>query len=179
MMEGIDETFDAVVFIGYHARAGTPNAIIDHTSTGNVTDFAINGVSLPEAGYNALIAGHYGVPVVFVAGDQAICEQVTSILGEVATFATKRGIGAASLGLHPETAQEAIRRGVASAVRGRARYQPFAMEKPYTLVLKLKTEASVYNGSFFPGAERTGEWELTYRTDDIVRLMYAFNVMKR
>ena len=70
-MEGIDSTFDAVVFIGYHAKAGTPNAILEHTSTGNVVDFSINGVSLPEGGYNALVAGMYGVPVVFVAGDRA------------------------------------------------------------------------------------------------------------
>jgi D-amino peptidase len=55
MMEGLDSTFHAVVFIGYHARAETPNAILEHTSTGNVIDFAINGVSLPEGGYNALV----------------------------------------------------------------------------------------------------------------------------
>jgi hypothetical protein len=56
MMEGVDSSFAAVVFIGYHARAGTPNAILEHTSNGNVIDFSINGVSLPEGGYNA-----YGV----------------------------------------------------------------------------------------------------------------------
>jgi len=179
MMEGIDGSFDAVVFIGYHARAGTTDAIIDHTSTGNVVDFAINGRSLPEAGYNALMAGYYGVPVVFVAGDQAICDQVTELFGEVATFATKQGIGAASLGLHPEVAQEGIRAGVAEAVRDRGRYRPFTMTAPYTLVLKLKSDASVYNGSFFPGAVRTGDWELTFTSDDIFEVMYAFNVMKR
>lgn len=179
MMEGIDETFDAVVFIGYHARAGTADAIIDHTSSGNVTDFAINGRSLPEAGYNALIAGSYGVPVVFVAGDQAIVNQVTELFGEVGAVATKGGIGAASEGLHPVAAQETIRASVAEAVENRDRYQPFTMSRPYTLVLKLKTEASVYNGSFFPGAQRTGDWELTFTDDDILRVMYAFNVMKR
>jgi len=65
MMEGVDKSFGAVVFVGYHAKAGTPNAILEHTSTGNVVDFSINGVSLPEAGYNALVAGLYDVPVVF------------------------------------------------------------------------------------------------------------------
>ena len=179
MMEGIDASFHAVVVIGYHARAGTADAIIDHTSTGNVVDFAINGQSLPEAGYNALMAGHFGVPVVFVAGDQAICSQVEELFGTVTTLATKRGIGAASLGLHPETAHQSIRSGVAEAVRNRNGYRPFTMEKPYTLVLKLKTEASVYNGSFFPGARRTGDWELTFASDDIFQVMYAFNVMKR
>jgi len=179
MMEGIDETFHAVVFIGYHGRAGTPNAILDHTSTGNVVDFAINGRSLPEAGYNALIAGKYGVPVVFVAGDEAICHQVRELFGPIPIVATKRGIGEATDGLHPETAAHLIRAGVADAVRQRSRLRPFTMTPPYTLVLKLKNEASVYAGAFFPGARRTGDWELTFTAQDILEVMYAFNVMKR
>jgi D-amino peptidase len=177
MMEGIDASFDAVVFIGYHAKAGTPDAIIDHTDNGNVTDFAINGVSLPEAGINALMAGSYGVPVVFVAGDKAVCDQVTDLFGNIATVATKEGIGAASDGLHPDSANALIRAGVAEAVRNRSQYEPFTMRTPYTLVLKLKREASVYNGSFFPGARRTGDWELTFTSDNIFQLMYAFAVM--
>jgi D-amino peptidase len=177
MMEGIDASFDAVVFIGYHAKAGTPNAVIDHTDNGNVVDFAINGTSLPEAGINALMAGSYGVPVVFVAGDQAICDQVSDLFGNIATVATKQGIGAASNGLHPDSANALIRAGVAKAVRNRSQYEPFTMTRPYTLVLKLKSEASVYNGSFFPGARRTGDWELTFSSDDIFQLMYAFAIM--
>ncbi|MBT8397930.1 MAG: M55 family metallopeptidase [Gemmatimonadetes bacterium] len=179
MMEGIDESFDAVVFIGYHARAGTADAIIDHTMTGNVMNLAINGQSLPEAGVNALIAGHFDVPVVFVAGDQGIVDQVLDLFGSIGTFATKQGIGASSLGLHPETAQKAVRAGVADAVRNRDRFEPFTMTRPYTMVLKLKSEASVYNGSFFPGAERTGDWELTFSDDNILNVMYAFGVMRR
>ncbi len=177
MMEGIDASFDAVVFIGYHAKAGTPNGIIDHTDNGNVTDFAINGVSLPEAGINALMAGSYGVPVVFVAGDKAVCNQVTDLFANIATVATKDGIGAASNGLHPDSASTLIRAGVAEAVRNRSQYEPYTMTTPYTLVLKLKRETSVYNGSFFPGATRTGDWELTFRSDDIFQLMYAFAIM--
>ena len=177
MVEGIDESFDAVVFIGYHARAGTPDAVIDHTMTGNVTDFAINGVSLPEAGINALIAGLFGVPVVFVAGDQAVCNQATDLFGNVNTVAVKKGIGAASDGLHPDEARARIREGVADAVRNHGQYQPYTMTPPYTLVLKLKSEASVYNGSFFPGARRTGDWELTFTSDDFLQVIYAFNVM--
>ncbi len=179
MMEGIDETFDAVIFVGYHAKAGTPDALLEHTSSGNVLDFTINGRSYPEAGYNALIAGSFGVPVVFVAGDQAICDQVQGFLGDVVTVATKEGIGAASHGLHPETARNLIREGVRRALESRGEYRPYRIEPPYTLVLQLKSEESVYNGSFFPGARRTGDWELTFTSDDILQVMYAFNVMKR
>ena len=179
MMEGIDETFDAVMFIGYHAKAGTADAIIDHTSSGNVTNVEINGISMPEAGYNALMAGYYDVPVVFVAGDKGITEQVKERFGEVETVAVKKGIGAASLGLHPEVARENIRVGVEHALRNLDTYQPYKLSPPYTLVLTMKTEAVVYNGASYPGAERTGDWELTYSSDDLMDVMRAYQWMRK
>lgn len=179
MMEGIDETFDAVVFVGYHARAGTPNAVLDHTSSGDVADVSINGHSLPEAGYNALIAGHYGVPVVFAAGDQALCDQVRGLLGAVETVAVKEGIGAAAINLHPEVARERIRTGVERALRNVGRYEAYTLAPPYTLVLRLKTEQAIFEGAHYPGARRTGDWELTYESDDIMDIMLAYNRMRR
>ena len=179
MMEGIDDSYDAVIFVGYHARAGTPNALLEHTSTGNVQDFAINGVSLPEAGYNALIAGLYDVPVALIAGDSAICAQAMDLFGEVETVAVKSGIGAAAFNVHPGVGQDMIRSGVREALSDIRRFRPYRMEAPYTLTLRLKTEESVYNGSFFPGVRRTGDWELTYMSNDLMQVMYAFNVIKR
>jgi len=179
MMEGIDDTFDAAIFIGYHAKAGTPDALLDHTSSGNVTDVSINGVSLPEAGYNALIAGSFGVPVVFVAGDRAICNQVEQLFGTVETVAVKEGIGSAALNLHPGVTREQIRSGVESALLDLGRFQPYDLGAPYTLVLTMKDEVVVYNGSFYPGAQRTGEWELTFTADDIIDVMTAYSFMRR
>lgn len=179
MMEGIDETFDAVVFIGYHAKAGTPSATIEHTSSGVVLDMSINGVSLPEAGYNALMAGHYNVPVVFVAGDKAVCDQVKNLFGEVDTVAVKDGIGEAALCLHPEVSRELIRAGVEKALRNRAKYKPYKMKPPYTLVLKLKDEKMVNSGSHYPGAKRTGDWELTFTSNDLMEVIKAFSYMRR
>ena len=179
MMEGIDESFDAVVFVGYHAKAGTPDALLDHTSSGNVTDVSINGVSLPEAGYNALIAGHFGVPVAFVAGDRAICDQVEVLFGTVETVAVKQGIGSAALNLHPAVTRDQIRTGVESALSNLNRFQPYDLGSPYTLVLTMKDEVVVYNGSFYPGAERTGEWELTFSADNIIDVMTAYSFMRR
>ncbi len=179
MMEGIDASFDAVVFIGYHARAGTPDALLEHTSSGNVTSIAINGVELPEAGYNALIAGHFGVPVAFTAGDRAICDQVAELFGDVETVAVKEGIGAAALNLHPEVARERIREGVERALRDLDRFRPYRMTTPYTLVVRLKDEELVHRGSHWPGVERTGDWELTYRHDDIMETMKVWSFMRR
>ncbi len=178
MMESIDESFDAVIFIGYHAKAGTPDALLEHTMTGNVTDISINGLSLPEAGVNALIAGLYEVPVAFAAGDKALCGQVKELLGTVETVAVKEGIGAAALNLHPEVSREKIREGVTRALRGLDSLKPYKLRAPYTMVLKLKDETTVYTGALFPGAERTGDWEITFRSDDLMEVILAFYNMR-
>jgi D-amino peptidase len=173
MMEGIDSTFDAVVFVGYHAKAGTPGAILEHTSTGNVVDFSINGVSLPEGGYNALTAGLYGVPVVFVAGDRAVVDQLRGLLGPIGAVAVKQEIGDAVLGMSPKQAQEEIRRGVEQAVRERARARPYRLPAPYTMTLRVKQERPVH-----PGARKTATGEFTFTSPDLLAVLAAFNAMK-
>ena len=173
MMEGIDSTFDAVVFIGYHAKAGTAGAILEHTSTGNVVDFAINGVSLPEGGYNALTAGLYGVPVVFIAGDRAVVDQVRALLGPIGAVAVKEEIGDAALGMSPKRAQEEIRRGVEQAVRDRARPRAYKLAAPYTMVLKVKQERPLH-----PGAQKVRDGEFTFSSPDLLTVLAAFNAMK-
>jgi D-amino peptidase len=173
MMEGIDSSFAAVVYIGYHAKAGTPNAILEHTSTGNVLDVAINGVSLPEGGYNALVAGLYGVPVVFVAGDRAVVTQIRDLLGPVGAVAVKEEINDASLGLSPKRAADQIKRGVEQAIRNRGSAKHYTLASPYSMVLKVKTERPLY-----PGAQRIREGEFSFTSNSLLDVLSAFNAMK-
>jgi D-amino peptidase len=173
MMLGIDETFDAVIFMGYHAKAGTEDGILAHTSSGNVIDLSVNGVSLPEGGYNALIAGLYDVPVVFVAGDNWICNQLKALLGEVGTCETKIGMGSAELGLHPDVVRDKIRQGVSDALQDMTRFEPYKLTSPYTMTLKVRKERDLY-----PGAEKTAEGEFVFTSDDFLVVMDAFNRMK-
>lgn len=177
MMEGIDDTFDAVIFIGYHGKAGTPNALLEHTMSGNVTDISINGISMPEAGINALIAGYYNVPVVFLSGDLAICKQVKGLFGTIETVAVKEGIGNSALNLHPEVAREKIKEGVRKALSNLKEYKPYKLKPPYTMQLKLKREESVHQKSFYPGAKRTGKWEITFKSSDLMEVIKALNWM--
>ena len=174
MMEGIDKTFDAVVFIGYHAKAGTPNAILEHTSTGNVIDFSVNGVSLPEGGYNAIVAGLSGVPVVFAAGDKALVDQLQALLGPIEAVAVKEEINDAVLSLSPKQAQGRIRGGVEAAVRNRAKYKPFTMAGPYAMVLKVRAEKP----NLYKGVERSGPGEYRFASADFLEILNAFNAMK-
>ena len=174
MMEGIDASFAAAIFIGYHAKAGTPNAVLAHTSNGNVVDFSINGVSLPEAGYNALVAGLYDVPVVFVAGDRAFVDQARGLLGQVEAVATKMEIGGGAISsLSPAAAQAQIRDGVARGVRNRQATRPYKLTPPYTMVLRVKAERPPY-----PGTNRAKSGESVFRHADLLEVLNAFNAMK-
>ncbi len=179
MMEGIDETFGAAVFIGYHASAGKPNANLEHTWSGRITDVKLNGVSLPEAGLGGLVAGYFNVPVVFISGDQAVCDQAKGLFGEIESVAVKKGIGAATLSLHPEIAGQMIKVGVEKAIRNRGKHKPYKLMPPYRLVLTLKDEKMVDNGQYYPGARRTGDWELTYESSDLMGVLKAFSGMQK
>lgn len=126
MMEGLDSTFDAVLFIGYHAKAGSPRGVFAHTGSGVVRDLQVNGVSVGEGGMNALLAQWYGVPVVLVSGDDVAIEEQRTTVPDVRGVVVKRAINTHAVELRPlaETRrdiQQAAKEAVASARRGSPR----------------------------------------------------------
>ncbi|MCP4593029.1 MAG: M55 family metallopeptidase [bacterium] len=175
MMEGIDKTFDAVIFVGYHAKAGTKDATLDHTmSSVSIRDLKVNGVSLPESGWNGLIAGCFDVPVVFLAGDKAACEQARAIFGNVEAVAVKEGIGEACLSLHPQKARELIKAGVKKAMGRLSEFKPLKYEPPYEIEIQFRSEHEAYRASWYPGAKRVGDWGVSYTSNDFLDLMRFF-----
>lgn len=175
MMEGIDETFDAVIFIGYHARANTPDATLDHTmSSSAVYEVTLNGKKMPEAGINAFIAGNFGVPVALVAGDKAICEQVKELFGEVETAAVKEGIGNAARMLHPKKAQELIKKKTTEALNRLSDFKPFTFTPPYTMEITFKDEWRAENASWLPGANRKTNMTVSYTSNDWMDVLRFF-----
>jgi D-amino peptidase len=140
MMEGLDDTFDAVVFIGYHAKAETPGGLFAHTGSGVLRDVQIDGRSVGEGGMNTMLAAWYGVPVVRVTGDDVAVAQVKEVATAARGVVVKRAINvrAAELKSLRETRKEieaAAREAVSSAkkiaparpssVRVRMRYRNF------------------------------------------------------
>lgn len=178
MMEGIDATFDAVIFIGYHARASTPDAVLKHTMTTKLIDVRVNGVPMPEAGINGLMAGHFGVPVVLVTGDKAICGQARELFGDVETVVVKEGIGTAELGLSPQAAQELIRQKTYAALRRIKDFKPYKLTPPYTLEVAFADEAGAQKASWIPGAIRKNEHTVSFRADDVPTLIKLFRLAK-
>ncbi len=174
MMEGIDSSFDAAIFIGYHAKAMSQNATLKHTMSGTILDLKVNNISLPEAGWNGLIAGYCGVPVVFIAGDKAVCEQSKSIFGEILTLPVKEGIGEASINLHPEVSRDLIKAGVKEALKNLKKFKPLRYEAPYTIQIDFKQENLAAKLSYYPGAERVGEYGVSFTHQDFYEIMRFF-----
>jgi D-amino peptidase len=175
MMEGIDSTFDAVVFVGYHAKAGTKDATLDHTmSSVSIHDLQVNGISLPEAGWNGLIAGYYDVPVVFLSGDKAACEQAQAVFGDIESVVVKEGIGEACLNRHPGDSQNLIKQGVTKALERLKEFKPLKYEPPYTIEVHFKNEPEAYRASWYPEAKRSGDYSVSYTSDDFLDLMRFF-----
>ncbi len=94
MMQGIDETFDGVIFLGYHTSTTNPQGVRAHTmSSATLADVRLNGVSMPEAGLNAAIAGHFNVPVIMISGDDAIVKEAGALLGGIEGAVVKWAYG--------------------------------------------------------------------------------------
>lgn len=174
MMEGINNSFDAVLFIGYHAKAMTQNATLKHTMSGTILDLKVNDVSLPEAGWNGLIAGYFNVPVVFVSGDKAICDQCKEIFGKIYTLAVKEGLGDASINLHPDVSRELIKKHVHEAIINRGRIKPLKFKSPYTIEIQFKQESLAHRLSYYPNAKRVGEYSVSFSSDDFFEIMRFF-----
>jgi D-amino peptidase len=179
MMEGIDKTFDAVVFIGYHARAGTPNAVLKHTMSQSLFDVILNGVRMPEGAWNAAIAGYFGVPVVFLSGDSAIGKQIQEIIGPIETVAVKDAMGPAASMIHPAKSQEMIQKGVAAALRNLKAYKPYKPSAPYKLEIVFNDENQARRAAQVPGATRTGERSVSFTSGDLLEIVTDFSLARR
>jgi D-amino peptidase len=172
MMQGIDGSFSACLLIGYHARAGTEDAILDHTISGSVVRaIRVNGVEMPELGLNAAIAGYYGVPVVLVSGDTAVCRQTGEILGkDVSTVAVKEAYGRLAAKLVPmEEARRMIKAGVRDALGKLGRVKPFKIAGPYNFELVYHVSAQADMGAMLGQAKRLDARTLGFTADDYIQ----------
>jgi len=172
MMQGIDETFDAVVFIGYHAGTTNPEGVRAHTmSSVRYADVQLNGRSALEAGINAAIAGHFGVPVVMISGDDAAVEEARAFIGDIAGAVVKWNYGFHSARtVTPDAAYALIREAVTSALRQLDRFEPLVLPNPVTLDLRFKNYRPSEILAYLPIVERTSSHTIRFVGQDILEV---------
>jgi D-amino peptidase len=164
MMEGIDASFDAAVFIGYHASTTNPAGVRAHTiSSARLADIRLNGVSVPEAGINAAIAGHFGVPVIMISGDDVIIEETRTLLGDIEGAVVKEAISFHSAKtLMPEVAFELIREKVTAALQRLDDFEPYELETPITLDVRFKNYRPSEMLAYLSIVERTDSHSIRF-----------------
>ncbi len=155
MMEGIDDTFDAAVLVGYHSRSMTPDGVISHTMLFRVRRLWYNDVEVGESGISAAHAGHFGVPLVFVSGCEALGREIAQVLGpEVETVAVKQAYTRECARLYPvEACREQIRAGVARAVAHRKQIPAFVPTGPISCRMELARVEQAEAAALVPGVE--------------------------
>lgn len=182
MMQGIDiKGVEAVFFTGYHAKAGTPGAPLAHTWTGWLNDVRIDGLSTGEFGINALVAGHWNVPVALVTGDEKAVAQTRKFCGSgTVGVAVKDGISTfAALSVHPEVARDRIRAGAEKAIRNLDKAQPVKIRKGALVELEFDHQARADQALTIPGVKRVGERAVGYRPADGYEFLQVFRAIMK
>ena len=172
MMEGMDSSFSAAMFIGYHSATTNARGVRAHTiSSATFAAVRLNGQPMSESGINATIAGHFGVPVVLVSGDEQAVGEVQAMLGSVEGAVVKRSISFhAAAVMTPEASQALIRAKAKAAVLRLREFRPLPARGPFQLELTYKNYTPAEMMSYLPGTERVDSHTIRMRATSIVEI---------
>jgi D-amino peptidase len=173
MVEGLDDSFDAVLLVGYHAPAGVRDGVLNHAF--HPYELRYNGRVWSEIGLTASFAGHFGVPVALVTGDAAAVRDAEAILPPHIGVSVKRGIS--RLGgesLHPEMARERIRDGARRAIERLAEWQPLRFTGPIDIEMDFYYSPQADIAALIPTLERTGDRTVRFQAADPVEAYRTF-----
>jgi len=177
MVEGIEAGFEAALFIGYHARAGTRHAILDHTYADRIHEVRLNGRPVGELGINAALAGVAGVPVALVSGDAALAAEARQLLGDgVATVVVKEAVSRhAARSVAPAVACGMIRDGVTAALK--QKHVPFLLPAPITIEVDFALTIHADMAELCPGATRTEGRTVAFTHQDYREVFRGWRAM--
>ena len=173
MMQGVDDSFAAVLFVGYHTSTNNPQGVRAHTmSSANLADLRLNGVSVPEAGLNAAIAAHYRVPVAMISGDDAIVKEAQALLGPIEGAVVKWAYGFHSARtLTPEASCDRIREAAQKGVARARELKPWTVSAPVTVDVRFKNYRPSEVLAYLPIVERTDSHSVRFKAKDMPEAM--------
>lgn len=171
-LEGLDETVGAALMVGQHARAGTLRGFLDHTQSPKlICRMTAGGLEIGETGQFAIYCGAYGVPVVYLSGDEAACAEAMSLLPHCVTTPTKRGTGWATCELYdPHEVRDRIRADAARAVCGAEHAPAFRLPAPFEVAVEYAYSEPADNTARWPGVRRPHARIVTWTLTDAAEI---------
>ena len=173
MMAGLDNSFDAVIFIGYHSPAGSDGNPLAHTMNLKNSHVLINGKLASEFYINALYANYLGVPVAFLSGDENLTNIVKEFNPNIETVATKTGVHGAVVSRHPNITNQEIEDKVKIALSKDLKNNLVEMPKSFTVEIQYKKFNDAYNASFFPGCKQVNSDTVVFETNNYYEVVRA------
>ncbi|MDR3575574.1 MAG: M55 family metallopeptidase [Anaerolineaceae bacterium] len=179
MVEGIDSGVEAAFFIGYHARSGATNGILNHTwSDARIANVWLNGRLTGETGLNGSVCGAFQVPVLMISGDQTVADEAREWIAGIDTVVVKQASGMMAANcLPPQTAQQTIRETAGQAIQkflhGGAP-APIKTSKPVTIGIEFNYVDMAERAMLLPGAKRLDGKKIEFQTSDMVSAYFNF-----
>ena len=173
MMAGLDETFDAVIFIGYHSPASSDGNPLSHTMNLRNQYIKINGELASEFHINAYYASFKGVPVAFLSGDKKLTEIVKAKNEAVEVVATKEGIHGAVMSMHPSVTNNLIYEGVKKVLGKNLAKNIISLPKSFEVEIQYKNFNDAYNASFYPGCVLINSNTVSFNSDNYYEVVRA------
>jgi D-amino peptidase len=179
MMQGIDDTFAAAVFIGYHASEWTADAVRGHTiSSARLLGIKLNGMEVSEGIYNAALAGQFGVPIAFVSGDRLAVTQLQKVIPAAEGAIVKEPHGYHSaMSVTPSRGQAMIREGVKRAMAKLGSLQPYRVSAPIAVEVGFKLTIDAERAAFIPSLSRADAHSVKGSFRDMVEITKLLQVL--
>ena len=171
MVHGLDESFYAAVFTGYHDAAGAGANPLAHTMDTSLIWFTLNGDTVSEAMLNAYAAAYFHVPLAAVTGDQGICDRMQGLIPALTAVPVNKGQGGAVLSVHPDEAVKRIREGVAKALKGSLEESLLTLPETFRADLRFRDVQRAYRAGFYPGMQMLDSHTLRFETANYYELL--------
>ena len=176
MMQGLDDSFDGVCFVSYHGSIGAEHAVLSHTyNPGAIWEVRINGAVVGESGLNALVAAHYGVPIIFVSGDEATANEAQLVAPEAEKVIVKQSLGRfAAAHIHPSVACNMLRAGAARAVQNIGAMLPPSFTLPVTIEVTFLVADMAEMACWIRDVERVSARSVQFVGENLLDLYRTF-----
>ena len=172
MVQELDESFDALLMIGYHSFSSSGSNPLSHTLSSSALNYIkLNGEYASEFLIHGYAAATMGVPVVFVSGDEGICTEANKVNKNIKTVAVNKGIGNSVISIHPQLAVEKIKEGVESTLKGDVDKCKIELPEYFKVKISYKKHISAYKASFYPGMKQNSSTSLVFETDNYFEVL--------
>jgi len=177
MVQELDKTFDAVLFVGYHSAGGTNTNPLSHTMRTSIQYIKLNGDYLSEFLLHTYIANYIGVPVVFLSGDLGLCKEANRINEHIVTVPVKEGIGNLTVNIHPQVALDLIRKGVEESLKKDLSLYRIQLPKEFKVEIRYNDNSEVIKALDYANTELVDPKTVMFKSEDFMEILRAINFL--